>query len=124
MTSPARDRVCRFTLPGADARARVGAIVDETVIDLAAAGVAALAAILDAADPSAAVQEALVTGGPRHRLADVVLLPPIERQEVWAAGVTYLRSKTARMEESDFSATAYDCVYEAARPEIFFKAVA
>ena len=57
-------------------------------------------------------------------LADIVLLPPVERQEVWAAGVTYLRSKTARMEESDFSATAYDRVYEAARPEIFFKAVA
>ena len=53
-----------------------------------------------------------------------MLLPPVERQEVWAAGVTYLRSKTARMEESDFSATAYDRVYEAARPEIFFKAVA
>ena len=63
------------------------------------------------------------SAGPRP-LADVVLLPPVERQEVWAAGVTYQRSKTARMEESDFSATAYDRVYDAARPEIFFKAVA
>ena len=53
----------------------------------------------------------------------MVLRPPIERQEVWAAGVTYLRSKTARMEESDFSATAYDRVYDADRPEIFFKAL-
>ena len=53
-----------------------------------------------------------------------MLRPPIERQEVWAAGVTYLRSKTARMEESDFSATAYDRVYDADRPEIFFKALA
>ena len=44
-------------------------------------------------------------------------------QEVWAAGVTYLRSKTARMEESDFSATAYDKVYAAERPEIFFKSL-
>ena len=35
----------------------------------------------------------------------------------------YLRSKAARMEESDFSATAYDRVYEAARPELFFKAL-
>jgi 2-dehydro-3-deoxy-D-arabinonate dehydratase len=43
---------------------------------------------------------------------------------VWAAGVTYLRSKAARMEESDFSATAYDRVYDADRPEIFFKALA
>jgi 2-dehydro-3-deoxy-D-arabinonate dehydratase len=48
----------------------------------------------------------------------------VERQEVWAAGVTYLRSKTARMEESDFSATAYDRVYAAERPEIFFKSLA
>ena len=47
----------------------------------------------------------------------------MERQEVWAAGVTYLRSKTARMEESDFSATAYDRVYDAERPEIFFKSL-
>jgi 2-dehydro-3-deoxy-D-arabinonate dehydratase len=52
------------------------------------------------------------------------LLAPVDRQEVWAAGVTYLRSKKARMEESDFSATAYDRVYDAARPEIFFKSVA
>jgi 2-dehydro-3-deoxy-D-arabinonate dehydratase len=49
------------------------------------------------------------------------LLPPLERQEVWAAGVTYLRSKKARMEESEFSASAYDRVYEAPRPELFFK---
>lgn len=49
-------------------------------------------------------------------------LLPLGSQEVWAAGVTYQRSKAARMEESDFSATAYDRVYEAARPEIFFKA--
>jgi 2-dehydro-3-deoxy-D-arabinonate dehydratase len=48
----------------------------------------------------------------------------VERQEVWAAGVTYLRSKTARMEESDFSATAYDKVYAAERPELFFKSLA
>ena len=51
------------------------------------------------------------------------LLAPIEQQEVWAAGVTYLRSKTARMTESEFSATAYDRVYEASRPELFFKSL-
>jgi 2-dehydro-3-deoxy-D-arabinonate dehydratase len=43
---------------------------------------------------------------------------------VWAAGVTYLRSKQARMEESAFSADVYDRVYDAARPEIFFKSLA
>ena len=52
------------------------------------------------------------------------LLVPIGTQELWAAGVTYLRSKEARMEESKDSggATFYDKVYDAERPEIFFKA--
>jgi 2-dehydro-3-deoxy-D-arabinonate dehydratase len=54
------------------------------------------------------------------------LLPPIERQEVWAAGVTYLRSRTARMEEAKVPAGSqfYDHVYNAVRPELFFKAAA
>ena len=60
---------------------------------------------------------------PTHSLADITLLAPIEGQEVWAAGVTYLRSKTARMGESDFSANAYDRVYAADRPEIFLKSL-
>lgn len=48
---------------------------------------------------------------------------PIQSQEVWAAGVTYLRSKVARMEESKDAGggSFYDRVYEAERPEIFFK---
>ncbi len=52
------------------------------------------------------------------------ILPPIGSQEVWAAGVTYLRSKVARMEESEESGAAsfYDKVYDAERPELFFKA--
>jgi len=51
------------------------------------------------------------------------ILPPIGSQEVWAAGVTYLRSRNARMEESKDSGGAdfYDKVYEAERPELFFK---
>ena len=60
----------------------------------------------------------------RCLLVSTLLLPPIENQEVWAAGVTYLRSKRARMEESEFSASAYDKVYEAPRPELFFKSLA
>lgn len=47
---------------------------------------------------------------------------PIKSQEVWAAGVTYQRSRVARMEESVISKNAYDLVYDAPRPEIFFKA--
>lgn len=49
---------------------------------------------------------------------------PIESQEVWAAGVTYFRSRSARMEESDQGGDFYDKVYSAARPELFFKASA
>jgi 2-dehydro-3-deoxy-D-arabinonate dehydratase len=51
------------------------------------------------------------------------LLAPVGSQEVWAAGVTYLRSRDARMEESKDSggASFYDKVYEADRPELFFK---
>jgi 2-dehydro-3-deoxy-D-arabinonate dehydratase len=50
-------------------------------------------------------------------------LPPIGNQEVWAAGVTYYRSRTARMEESKEAGGGdfYDRVYNAARPELFFK---
>jgi len=53
-------------------------------------------------------------------------LPPIDKQEVWAAGVTYSRSRTARMEESQEAGGGdfYDRVYDADRPEIFFKATA
>lgn len=49
-------------------------------------------------------------------------LAPIESQEVWAAGVTYYRSREARMEESQEEADVYDRVYTAHRPELFFKA--
>lgn len=52
------------------------------------------------------------------------LLAPIESQEVWAAGVTYHRSRDARMEESESAGGGdfYDRVYNAERPELFFKA--
>jgi 2-dehydro-3-deoxy-D-arabinonate dehydratase len=52
------------------------------------------------------------------------LLAPIVSQEVWAAGVTYYRSRTARMEESEEAGggSFYDRVYSAERPELFFKA--
>ncbi|TDE13893.1 fumarylacetoacetate hydrolase family protein [Dyadobacter psychrotolerans] len=54
------------------------------------------------------------------------ILPPIGSQEVWAAGVTYFRSRTARMEESEKAGGGnfYDRVYDADRPELFFKSTA
>jgi len=60
-----------------------------------------------------------------HLFSDNILAP-IGSQEVWAAGVTYLKSRDARMEESQSSGAAslYDMVYEAERPELFFKAIA
>jgi 2-dehydro-3-deoxy-D-arabinonate dehydratase len=64
--------------------------------------------------------------GDENWLWKQTLLPPIQNQEIWAAGVTYLRSKMARMEESKESGgdTFYDKVYDAERPEIFFKGTA
>jgi 2-dehydro-3-deoxy-D-arabinonate dehydratase len=53
--------------------------------------------------------------------SDAVVVAPVEGQEVWAAGVTYLRSRDARREET-VDATPYDLAYEAERPELFFKA--
>lgn len=114
-------KLCRFLDP--KNRIRVGLLQADAVLDLSAEGIDRLSALLDfeALLPqlSALAQQNL----PRHPLAAIRLLAPVERQEVWAAGVTYLRSKTARMEESSFSASAYDRVYDAERPEIFFKAM-
>ncbi len=63
--------------------------------------------------------------GPAVPLDQVAVLPPVDgRTEVWAAGVTYKISQTARMAESETSATVYEQVYDADRPEIFFKSVA
>lgn len=65
---------------------------------------------------------------PDDSLADAAesALVPITDQEIWASGVTYFRSKTARMDESKDAGGGdfYDRVYEAPRPEIFFKATA
>ena len=133
MHSVAVERLCRFRLTGDD-RPRIGAITprgqgseepgsEDRIADLSTAGVTSLGQLLDADDAAAAVRAAREACHAQHARADVSLLAPVERHEVWAAGVTYLRSKAARMEESDFSATAYDRVYDAVRPEIFFKAV-
>lgn len=113
-------KLCRFRISH-DSPARVGLLEPEGVRDLTPAGITTLAEILEQDHPAAAIQT--LSPGPVLPLDQLTLLPPVDRQEVWAAGVTYLRSKKARMEESDFSATAYDRVYEAPRPEIFFKSV-
>lgn len=93
------------------------------VLDMTSAGVEGLPQLLDSDDLDQQLSLLLEQSLPAYKLAEVTLVSPIERQEVWAAGVTYLRSKKARMEESDFSANAYDRAYEAARPELFFKSM-
>ncbi len=115
-------KLCRFH--NANNQIRVGLTLDATtILDLTSAGVDRLHPLLESDDLVSRLNELAAQNPPRYPLAAVKLLAPVEQQEVWAAGVTYLRSKKARMEESDFSATAYDRVYEAERPEIFFKAM-
>jgi 2-dehydro-3-deoxy-D-arabinonate dehydratase len=116
--------LCRFT-SRVNPWPSPGWILDETtILDLASAGVGTLTEILEKPDPEAFVRR--LARGPLRPVDRKAarLLAPVDRQEIWAAGVTYLRSKTARMEESDFSATAYDRVYSADRPELFFKSIA
>ena len=74
------------------------------------------------ADRIREIAEAAATAAP---VTDpVTLLPPADgRMEVWAAGVTYVRSRDARLEESG-GADIYDLVYDAERPELFFKSAA
>ena len=116
-------KICRF-LAG-DTAVRIGLVDDDAhVLDLTPAGITTLSQVLESADPVALLNGTDRKALPRYGMCGRDAAPPVERQEVWAAGVTYLRSKTARMEESDFSATAYDRVYDAERPEIFFKALA
>ena len=113
-------KLCRFQ--NASGEVRVGQIVDESgVVDLSAAGIVSVTELLE--DESRVARVESLADVQTLQLSEVTLLTPVEQQEVWAAGVTYLRSKKARMEESDFSANAYDQVYDAPRPEIFFKAL-
>src|SRR2546425_8155134 len=117
-----RMKLCRFQ--NSEGQIRVGLMQNgTTVLDLTAAGIDRLEPALEQHDPHRFLKKLSGSTFTAHLLTKVKLLAPLERQEVWAAGVTYQRSKKARMEESDFSATAYDKVYEAARPEIFFKSL-
>jgi 2-dehydro-3-deoxy-D-arabinonate dehydratase len=81
-------------------------------------------ALFSATDPVALATAAFLAGAPAKLLLPADKLSPvISNQEVWAAGVTYLRSKSARVAESRDAGggTFYDRVYEADRPELFFK---
>ncbi|MFO0868422.1 MAG: fumarylacetoacetate hydrolase family protein [Pirellulales bacterium] len=101
---------------------RVGQVVGDQIIPLdSQGGTLTLAQVLEAASPAQRAAE-LAVPSQAVPLASVTLLPPIDQQEVWAAGVTYKRSRSARMEESAAAASCYDRVYVSPRPELFFKA--
>lgn len=100
----------------------VGVWEDELVFPLQAQGryVDTLSEVLEQSDPVAFIKKWRSTSG--IDLGLITILAPIDQQEVWAAGVTYKRSQSARMEESESAADCYDRVYRSPRPELFFKA--
>jgi 2-dehydro-3-deoxy-D-arabinonate dehydratase len=83
-------------------------------------------ALVTHADLSGYLRSVVSQGKPAADFASSKILAPIVSQEVWAAGVTYYRSRSARMEESKSAGGGdfYDRVYSAERPELFFKATA
>jgi 2-dehydro-3-deoxy-D-arabinonate dehydratase len=105
---------------GGSAPAQIGVREDGHVFGLP--GVESLASLwsLPLADIRQRVEQ---RGRARRASADEIrLLPPIDgRTEVWAAGVTYESSRLARVAESGRSADVYERVYDAQRPELFFK---
>ena len=106
----------------ASGNARIATVKDNQFVPLVASErLATLSDILAADDPIQAA-ESLEQEAALPISGDITFLPPIDAQEVWAAGVTYKRSQTARMEESEAAASCYDRVYQADRPELFFKA--
>lgn len=118
-------RICLFDDP--EAGRRVGLLEEDAVYDLTAAdpdaaGTLSSALAAGAAGLAGAAEQARRSAGrPLSGAGAARLLAPVEQQEVWGAGVTYLRSRNARMEESPSGGSFYDMVYQAERPEVFFK---
>jgi 2-dehydro-3-deoxy-D-arabinonate dehydratase len=115
--------IVRFTT-GAGARAQAGIADGDSIIGLGAASIAELLR-----EPAAELRRRCENIGEaaeaRYPLAEVTRLAPIDgRTEVWAAGVTYELSQRERMKESEGAARFYALVYEAERPELFFKSAA
>ncbi|MCJ7736246.1 MAG: fumarylacetoacetate hydrolase family protein [Anaerolineae bacterium] len=128
-------QLCRFHLPNLGSR--IGLLLDSSVIDLTAGDVpyvSSLAALLRASTERSVislVSEIETVDLPRYSYSALEqtpsadtphLLPPVDRQEIWAAGVTYAWSREARVQEAQ-SKEIYVRVYDAERPEIFFKSL-
>src|SRR6266446_6428017 len=118
-------QLCKVQLGSGEVR--VAALIDGHVRPLRLDGFLGLRNLSDIlhADHPAALAQSLVDEKARPLVPrDVDFLPPLDMQEVWAAGVTYKRSEEARERESSGAAQFYNLVYAAARPELFFKAPA
>ena len=125
-------RLCRFWRPGIGPA--LGLIAHGQIHDLADAGeTRSFTSLLSDRDLHGSLERAARSFTGKQGLSWETLsvppdpskphlLAPLTEQEVWAAGVTYLRSRNARMEESEEGGSFYDKVYTAERPEIFFKA--
>jgi len=125
--------LCRISLP--DNTFRLGWCRGDDVFDLTAVdpvGCSDISAVFTSDDPIAFVHrqtEQAEKSAPTWSWPELLnrdsdrphIVAPIDRQEVWAAGVTYTRSRDARMAESETSASVYDRVYDADRPELFLK---
>ncbi len=108
----------------ADGARRLAAIEEQTLRLLDPSqveNIQTLSDILHSPDPAGLARFLIDPRSGSIKCDEVTFLAPIDRQEVWAAGVTYKRSQVARMEESKAGASHYDKVYTADRPEIFFK---
>jgi 2-dehydro-3-deoxy-D-arabinonate dehydratase len=103
-----------------DPTPRVGVVREQGLQPLA--GVGRLCDLLFAAEAGRLAGERIDASASVLAWGAVRLLAPIDAQEVWGAGVTYLRSKEARQQESEGGGSFYDQVYRADRPELFFKA--
>jgi 2-dehydro-3-deoxy-D-arabinonate dehydratase len=125
--------VARVALPSGPAWGVVADDRIEIVASDAGTNGGFLASLLQLSRPARVLAERR-RGAPSLKMADVFaapssaaaphLLPPLDLQEVWAAGVTYERSRVARMEETAGAEDFYDKVYTAERPELFFKGAA
>jgi 2-dehydro-3-deoxy-D-arabinonate dehydratase len=87
-------------------------------------GIHSLSDILHSPEPARTVQLLVDDRLTTFPFESKHALPPVDHQEIWAAGVTYKRSKQARETESAGAAAFYDKVYTAERPELFLKATA
>jgi 2-dehydro-3-deoxy-D-arabinonate dehydratase len=129
-------QLCRFHLPNHGAR--LGLLIGDRVYDLTATGQSAfatLATLLQASTTTpieAALRDVDLSDLPVYANPELDRepddgvphhLPPVDRQEVWAAGVTYAWSREARVREAQ-TKDVYVRVYEAERPELFFKSTA